>query len=202
MAEIKSTLEKVLERAASMGRATQDELATEERVKDGMRMAADYLNGNEVDFSSALEQTSSSVLIKRGVVQAFLRNIMLPRYDDPKRTERAMQGLLELGKGSGDLLSIFKDMKGILDHYQQHKKEIRQQVEDAFRQQMEQAMAQQTGQKGLGMKVDPALHPKFQEEWSRIKSDLDSQYNQALDQHKDLVAQRFSVAIKKNALSI
>jgi len=202
MAEIKSTLEKVLERAASMGRATQDELATEERVKDGMRMAADYLNGNEVDFSSAQEQTSNSVLIKRGVVQAFLRNIMLPRYDDPKRTERAMQGLLELGKGSGDLLSIFKDMKGILDHYQQHKKEIRQQVEDAFRQQMEQAMAQQTGQKGLGMKVDPALHPKFQEEWSRIKSDLDSQYNQALDQHKDLVAQRFSVAIKKNALSI
>jgi len=178
-----------------MGRATEEELATEERVKDGMRMGADYLNGNEVDFSCALEQTSSSVLIKRGVVQAFLRNIMLPRDDDQKRIERAMQGLLDLGKGSGDLLSIFKDMKGILDHYQQHKKEIRQQVEDAFRQQMEQAMAQQTGQKGLGMKVDPALHPKFQEEWSRIKSDLDSQYNQALDQHKDLVAQRFSVTI-------
>ena len=195
MAEIKSTLEKVLERAASMGRATQEEIATEERVKDGMRMAADYLNGNEVDFSSALEQTSSAVLIKRGVVQAFLRNIMLPRDDDQKRIERAMQGLLELGKGSGDLHSIFKDMKGILDHYLQHKKEIRQQVEDAFRQQMEQAMAQQTGQKGLGMKVDPALHPKFQEEWSRIKSDLDSQYNQALDQHKNLVAQRFSVTL-------
>jgi hypothetical protein len=195
MAEIKSTLEKVLERAASMGSATQEELATEERVKDGMRMGADYLNGNEVDFSSALEQTSRSVLIKRGVVQAFLRNIMLPRDDDQKRIERAMQGLLELGKGSGDLHSIFKDMKGILDHYLQHKKEIRQQVEDAFRQQMEQAMAQQTGQKGLGMKVDPALHPKFQEEWSRIKSDLDSQYNQALDQHKNLVAQRFSVTL-------
>ena len=44
--------------------------------------------------------------------------------------------------------SVFRDMKGILDHYQQHKKEIRQQVEDAFRQQMEQALAQQTGQKG------------------------------------------------------
>ena len=36
MAEIKSTLEKVLERAALMGRATQEEIATEERVKDGM----------------------------------------------------------------------------------------------------------------------------------------------------------------------
>ena len=193
MAEIKSTLEKVLERAASMGRATQEEMASEERVKDGMRMAADYLSGKEVDFSGALEQTTSSVLVKRGVVQAFLRNIVLPRDDDQQRAERAMQGLLDFGKGSGGLVSIFKDMKGLLDHYLQHKKEIRQQVEDAFKQQMEQAMTQQTGQAGVGMKVDPALHPKFQEEWSRIKSDLDTQYNQALNQHKDSVAQRFSV---------
>ena len=195
MAEIKSTLEKVMERAAAMGNATKDEIAAEERVRDGMRMGGDYLKGEEVDFSSALEQTSDSVLIKRGLVQAFLRNIVLPRDNDQQRAERAMQGLLELGKGSGDLMSIFKDMKGILDHYLQHKKEIFQQVEDAFRQQMEQAAAQQGGQAGLGMKVDPALHPKFQEEWSRIKADLDTQYNQALDQHKDQVAQRFLVTV-------
>ncbi|MDX2434944.1 MAG: hypothetical protein QNK14_10065 [Desulfobacterales bacterium] len=195
MAEIKSTLEKVMERAASMGRATQEEIATEERVKDGMRMGADYLRGEDVDFSNALEQTTSSVLVKRGLVQAFLRNITLPRDDEQQRAERAMQGLLALGKGSGDLLSIFKDMKGILDHYQQHKKEILQQLEDAFRQQMEQALAQQAGQAGLGMKVDPTLHPKFQEEWSRVKSELDTQYNQALNQHKDLVAQRFLVTV-------
>jgi hypothetical protein len=194
MAEIKSTLEKVMERAASMGHATQEEIAAEERVKDGMRMSADYLQGKEVDFSSALEPTSSSVLVKRGLVQVFLRNIVLPRDEDQQRTERAIQGLLALGKESGDLLSIFKDMKGILENYQQHKKEIYQQVEDAFRQQMEQSLDQQTGQQaGLGMKVDPALHPKFQAEWSRIKADLDTQYNQALGQHKDLVAQRFSV---------
>ena len=195
MAEIKSTLEKVMERAASMGHASQDEIATEERVKDGMRMGADYLRGEDVDFSNALEQTTSSVLVKRGLVQAFLRNITLPRDDEQQRAERAMQGLLALGKGSGDLLSTFKDMKGILDHYQQHKKEILQQLEDAFRQQMEQALAQQAGQAGLGMKVDPTLHPKFQEEWSRVKSELDTQYNQALNQHKDLVAQRFLVTV-------
>ena len=193
MAEIKSTLEKVLERAASMGHATREEITAEERVKDGMRMGADYLRGKEVDFSGALESTTSSVLVKKGLVQAFLRNITLPRDDDQQRAERAMQGLLALGKGSGDFMSIFKDMKGILDHYQQHKNEVRQQVVDAFKQQMEQALAQQTGQAGLDMKVDPAMHPKFQEEWSRVKSDMDTQYNQALEQYKDLVAQRFSV---------
>jgi hypothetical protein len=92
-------------------------------------------------------------------------------------------------------MTICKEMKGILTHYQQHKKEIRRQVEDAFRQQMEHALAQQTGQNGLGMKVDPVLHSKFQEEWSRIKADLNAQYNEALDQHKKLVAQRFAVVL-------
>jgi hypothetical protein len=148
-----------------------------------------------VDFSGVLEAKGVSVLVKKGLVQVFLRNITLPRDDDKQRSERAMQGLLELAKGSGDLASVFRDMKGILDHYQQHKKEILQQVEEAFRQQMEQALAQQTGQKGLGMTVDPRMHPKFQEEWSRVKSELDGQYNHALQQHKELVAQRFSVIL-------
>jgi len=195
MAEIKSTLEKVMERAASMGRASQEEIQSEERVKEGMRMAADYLQGKEVDFSGILEATGVSALVKKGLVQVFLRNITLPKDDDKQRAERAMQGLLELARGSGDLASVFRDMKGILDHYRKHQKEVRQQVEDAFRQQMEHALVQQTGQKGLGMKMDPRLHPKFQEEWSKVKSDLDGQYNKVLQQHKQLVAQRFSVTL-------
>jgi len=195
MTEIKSTLEKVLERAASMGRASQEEMQAEELVKDGMRMAAEYLQGNAVDFSGVIEATGASAPVKKGVVQVFLRNITLPKDDDKQRAERAMQGLLELARGSGDLASVFRDMKGILDHYRKHQKEVRQQVEDAFRQQMEHALVQQTGQKGLGMKMDPRLHPKFQEEWSKVKSDLEGQYNKVLQQHKQLVAQRFSVTL-------
>lgn len=195
MAEIKSTLEKVLERAAAMGRASQDEIQAEEQVKEGMRLAADYLQGKDVLVAKAVGATGEAGHVTKGMVQVLLRNIALPQYDDSQRAERAMQGLLEMAQGSGDLVSVFRDMKGILDNYQQHKKEIRQQVEEAFRQQMEQALVQQTGQKGLGMKVDPTLHPKFQEEWSRVKSDLDEQYNKVLQQHKDLVAQRFSVTL-------
>ncbi|MBW2483796.1 MAG: hypothetical protein JRF05_00375 [Deltaproteobacteria bacterium] len=195
MAEIKSTLEKVLERAAAMGRASKEEIQADEEVKNGMRMAADYLQGKEVNFSLVMEATGGFSLVKKGLVLVFLRNIALPRYDDLGEAERAMQGLLEMARGSGDLASVFRDMKGILDHYQQQLKEVRQQVEEAFRQQMEQALSKQTGQKGLGLKVDPMLHPKFQEEWSKIKSDLDDQYNKVLQQHKELVAKRFSVTL-------
>ena len=195
MAEIKSTLEKVLERAASMGRASREEMQADVQLKEGMQLAADYLQGKEVDFSQVVEAKNASGFLKSGMVQVFLRNISLPRNANLQRAERAMQGLLELAKGSGDLVSVFRDMKNILDHYQKHLKEIRQQVEEAFRQQMEQALSQQTGQKGLGLKIDPALHPKFQEEWSKVKVDLDDQYNKVLQQHKELVARRFSVAL-------
>jgi len=195
MAEIKSTLEKVLERASSMGRATHEEIQAEEQVKKGMRKAADYLQGKEVDLSALQEGSESYGFIKKGLVQVFLRNIALPRHDDIHEAEKAMQGLLEMAKGSGDLVSVFRDMKGILDHYQKHLQEIRQQVEEAFRQQMEQALSQQTGQKGLGLNVDPTLHPKFQEEWLKVKADLDDQYSKVLQQHKEQVAQRFSVSL-------
>ena len=178
-----------------MGHASKEEIASEESVKKGMRLGADFLQGKEVDFSGAQETTQTAVLVKKGLVQTLLRNIVLPRDGDLQSSEKAMQGLLDLGKGSGDLVSIFNDLKRILDQYQQHKKEIRQQVEDAFRQQLEQAMVQQTGQAGLGMKIDPAMHPKFQEEWSKVKADLDSQFNQVLKQHKDLVAQRLQVTV-------
>jgi hypothetical protein len=195
MAEIKSTLEKVLERAASMGRASQEEMLAEEQEKRGMRLAADYLQGQELDLSKEMDEAGGSNLLRRGAVQVFLRNISLPRNGDLSRAERAMQGLLEMARGSSELVSIFREMKKILDHYQKHLKEVRQQVEDAFRQQLEQAMSQQTGQKGAGLKMNPALHPKFQEEWTRIKADLDDQYNKVLQQHKQLVAQRFSVTL-------
>jgi hypothetical protein len=195
MAEIKSTLEKVLERAAAMGRASQEEMEAEEQEKRGMRLAADYLQGQELDLSEVIEQTPGAGLAKRGLVQVFLRNISLPRNSDLSRAERAMRGLLEMARGSSDLASVFRDMKGILDHYQNHLKEVRQQLEDAFRQQLEQAMNQQTGQQDLGLEINPALHPKFQEEWTRIKTDLDGQYNKVLQQHKELVAQRFSVPL-------
>ena len=178
-----------------MGNASKEEIQAEAKVKEGMRMAAEYLQEKEIDFSVAQETANDSALVRNGMVQVFLRNITLPAGNDKQRAERAMQGLLNLGKSSGDLVTLCKEIKGILDHYQQHKKEIRRQVEDAFRQQMEQAIAKQTGQKGLGMKVDPVLHPKFQEEWSRIREDLNGQYNQALDQHKKILAQRFGVVL-------
>jgi hypothetical protein len=126
--------------------------------------------------------------VRKGAVQAMLRNIFLAREAEKHAlAEKAMQGLLEIGQGDGELLQILAEMKKILDGYRQHGEQLKEQLEAQFSQQMammEQNLARQTG---MAMKLQPSQHPKFQEEWARIQGQLNEQYGQALQQLKDLV---------------
>ena len=54
-------------------------------------------------------------------------------------------------------------------------------------QMMEQNLAKQTG---MQMKLAPSQHPKFQEEWLKVQTELDGQYGKAIDQYKGLIEQR------------
>lgn len=193
MAEIKSTMEMVMERAAKMGAASStDDLGSEEKIKDGMRLGAAYFRDEITDLAQKIAEypEQDRKHVQKGTVQTFLRNIVLPRDEDQQApAEKAMQGLLEVGQSAGDLLRVFGDMKKILDQYLQHKEQLKEQLEGQFAQQMEmmeQNLAQQTG---MAMKLEPSQHPKFQEEWQRIKTEMNEQYGQALDQHKEMVEQ-------------
>jgi len=55
-----------------------------------------------------------------------------------------------------------------------------------------QLLSRQTGAAAGDLQVDPTRQPKFQEEWARVETELDGQYNQALDQHKQLLKQRLA----------
>ncbi len=55
MAEIKSTMDMVLERAAKMAAAAPSNVDDEDLIKKGMRLAADYLNQQETDLAQLLE---------------------------------------------------------------------------------------------------------------------------------------------------
>jgi len=196
MAEIKSTLEKVLERAATMGKATKAEIESEEYERSGMRLAAEFLRNDLDGLNQALadfpEPQKQAVL--KGLIDVLLRNVVLPRDDQQKDlANKAMAGLLQLGGGAGDLKSILGDLKNILGHYLQTKEQTYRQLEAAFSQQVEQlqsAVAQQTGMK---TRLSAAQHPKFQEEWQRIQGSLNDQYGRAIEQHKTLLRQRLQM---------
>ncbi|MEJ2032685.1 MAG: hypothetical protein P8Y63_06540 [Deltaproteobacteria bacterium] len=193
MAEIKSTMEKVMERLAAMGEVSTSEIVAEEKRRDGMRLAAAFLRGEETDLAKTLagQPPADQPLLLQGIVRTLLRNIILPRNEDQRlQAEQAINGLLQVSSGGGDLRSMFKEIKSIVDRYLEHRGQLREQLKTAFSQQldqMEDSLAQQTGMK---FKIDPSQHPKFQEEWERLQGELNSQYGRALDQYKTVIEQQ------------
>ena len=190
MAEIKSTMDMVMERAARMAAGTgESDYLGEERLKEGMRIGAAYMRGEPgMGEKLAALPPEAKGPVRKGAVQSLLRNIFLAREPEKQAlAEKAMHGLIEVGQGDGELLQILGEMKKILDGYRQHGEQLKTQLEAQFSQQMammEQNLAKQTG---MAMKLQPSQHPKFQEEWARIQGQLNDQYGQALQQLKDLV---------------
>lgn len=196
MAEIKSTMDMVLERAAKMGSGIPVDMAAEENIKEGMRLGASYLKDGITSLFekiSSTEDETKKKALRKGAVQALLRNIILPRDEAQQHSaDKSMQGLVDLGQGDGELLMACGEMKKILDGYRQHKEQIKQQLETQFAQQMEMLEKNLAKQTGMSMKLQPSQHPKFQEEWGRIQVELNAQYGRALEQLKKMLEQRLT----------
>jgi hypothetical protein len=194
MAEIKSTMDMVMERAARMAARSTDKSDSEESERTGMRLAAEYISLTLEDLGQVLagQPPAEQMAVRKGMAKALLRNIVLPRDEMLMATSvRAMQGLLEMERSAGDIVAICAELKQILEQYNQHKDQIRKQLEDAVRAQLEQKVGAQGAAPVSRMAMDPAMHPMFQKEWTRMKGDLNQQYNQALDERKELLQQRY-----------
>ena len=196
MAEIKSTMELVLERAARMGKASSEDIANDEAKKTGMQLVAAYLEGRGDAPSQLLSRQDprQQPAVRRGMAEALLRNIFLPRDEHAQeRTEQATRGFIDLAGGAGDIVSICQEMQHVIGQYRQHRDQLKSQLEEQMRLQYEQLLAQQMGGQVEGMQIDPTTQPKFQEEWGRVEAELDGQYNQALAQYKEQLQQRLGL---------
>lgn len=196
MAEIKSTMDLVMERAARIGRASREELQQEEAQKKGIQLGVDFLEGRLDRLLDAIAEHEPAIqaAVRRGAAEGLLRNIFLPRDEAQRaRTDQAVRGILDLSSSAGDVLSICREVQNILAGYSQHVEELRKQLEEQIRMQYEHLLAQQRGVQREKIKIDPTLQPKFKEEWSRIEGELNSQYNKALQQLKAGLAQRLGL---------
>ncbi|NOR23000.1 MAG: hypothetical protein GQ542_01165 [Desulforhopalus sp.] len=197
MAEIKSTMDMVLERAAKMAAAAAPAAENEDLIKTGMRFAADYLNKKEEDLAQLLSAQSpeDQVSIRKGMAQTLLRNIVLPRDEQLQASGKdALQGILSLGGGSAEIQSICQELTQILEQYGQHKDQTTQQLDDAIKAQLEQQQSAQV-QEGQAP-VNPAMHPQYREELSKMLTSLNNQYNDAMEQRKQMILERFSTATR------
>ena len=196
MAEIKSTMDLVMERAARIGKASSEDLQKDDARKKGMQQTAEYLDGNLTSLVEKLKSEKKEVqeAVRMGMAESLLRNIILPRDEmQQERAAKASRGIIDLAGGAGDVATICQELQQILKGYTQHREELRGQLEEQIKMQYQQLLAQQAGTNGSEMNIDPAMQPKFHEEWSRIEVELTTRYNEALEQHKAQLKQRLGM---------
>ncbi len=186
----------VMERAARMAAEAPDVPADEALKEDGMRLAVSYLEGEAPDLLQLLEQQppEKQSAIRSGMATTLLRNIILPRDETlSDQTLQSFKGLQELSGNAADIMSICSELQQILEQYARHQEQVRQQFDESILNQLKMQLQQQGMQVDDDMALSPTMHPHYKEEWARVSADLNSQYNQALDQRKQLIAQRFAV---------
>jgi hypothetical protein len=88
--------------------------------------------------------------------------------------------------------NVYSKLRRIFEHYQgqgeQQRKQAYETLKTEFEAKVRQAMQQQLGSV-IGTKIDVERQPQFQEEWHRVLAQLDSQYNQLLNEYRqDLLA--------------
>ncbi|PIE59601.1 MAG: hypothetical protein CSA32_03390 [Desulfobulbus propionicus] len=193
MAEIRSTIDLVMERAAKMGRATPEEMELDSANQKGRQYAAEYLNEKKGPLTEMLAKESSNMQneVRKGMLDVLLRNLFLAR-DDPgfERVGCALTGLIELGGGGGDIAGICQELQGIIGQYSKHRKQYYEQLKEQILMQIEQVVAMKTGSSVEGLNIDPTIEPKFKEEWARIEGELNGQYEQVLNQYREQLSMR------------
>jgi len=189
MGDIKSALEIAMEKAEKIGKATDEERLKWKYIPEGERLAARYIKQdcNLVVELSQYEDNIKKYVIE-GVADILIRNINLPHSNLAKRNnKRAMDGLKTVKSDKASVENVYSKMRRIFDHYvgegEQQRKQAYESLKAEFEAKIKQALLQQLGSL-VGIKIDVESQPQFQEEWRKIKTQLDSQYIKLLDEYK------------------
>ena len=191
MGEMKSAWQIAMEKADKLGKVSPDELNSIKYVPQGNKLASQFLIDDKMDISGEIAKVQppeAIPFVKQGAEEILLRNIGLPRNDEEMRkTNRSMAGLRSIKENKKQLESIF----GLIDTLVSQYKLALQQTYVEFKKNAEatvqQASRNMRPQRGDQMSPEQRLQIQLQEEWRQIQSELDAQYEKALEEHKQKI---------------
>jgi hypothetical protein len=186
---MKSAFEVAMEKAAKLGKVSDEEAAQWKYIPEGEKLAAGYLRDerNLITELARYDEDARKFVVK-GATEILLRNISIPRSDFVKKnTKRAMEGVKVLKRDKVGVENVFSKIRRILNHYQREGEQQRKQayaaLKEDFQVRVRQAVQQQLGT-SVGIKMDVEKHPQFQEKWQKTLAQLDSQYFKLLDEYR------------------
>ena len=187
--EIKSAYEIAMEKAKKIGEATDEERLRWKYVPEGEKLAARYIK-QECNLVAELGRYQEAVrqYVAEGAGEVLVRNINLPQDDLAKKNNtRAMEGLKIIKSDKVSTENIFSKVRHVLNHYleqgEQQRKQAYESLKAEFEAKIRQAMQQQLGSVA-GISIDVERQPQFQEEWRKMRTQLDSQYLTLLNEYK------------------
>lgn len=189
MDEMKSAFERAMERAESLGKASEEDLKKWKYGPEGEKLAAKYLR-EDLDLTTELGKYDDKVRkhVIEGIQGVFIRNIDLPRNEAAKRkNKKVMEAIKEMKRDKVSIENVYTKMRRIFNHYEKEGEQQRRQNYEALKMDFE-AKLMQAAQQQLGASPPPKInieaHPQFQQEWRRVLAQLDSQYLRLLEEYK------------------
>jgi hypothetical protein len=193
MGVIKSAAEIAKEKLAQIGEPTEEERFKWKYGPEGEKLAAKYLR-EDINLMNEVKnyEEKARKFIAAGVNDILIRNISLPRTESARKTnKKAMDGIKALKNDKTAVENLYSRMRHVLDHYvqegAQQKKQAYESLKAEFEQKLQAAIRKQTGVNAR-MKIDVEKQPQFQEEWQRMQSQMEAQYNNLLDEYKKELA--------------
>lgn len=189
MDEMKSAYERAMERAESLGKASEEDMTKWKYLPEGAKLAAKYLR-DEFDLATEIGKYEEKArqLVVQGAQEAFLRNIDLPRNDlAKKKSKKVMEAIKELKRDKVGIENVYTKLRRVFSHYEKEGEQQRRQTYEAVKRDFE-AKLMQAAQQQIGAAPPPKInvesHPQFQQEWRRVLAQLDSQYLKLLEEYK------------------
>ncbi|MFC1974207.1 hypothetical protein ACFLU2_02510 [Chloroflexota bacterium] len=193
MDEMKSALERAMERAEGLGKATGEELQKWKYVPEGEVLAGRCLKG-ECDLVVELSKYDDVARqhISKGAERVLIGNLNLPKNDEFRRkNKKVMEAIKVTKQNKVEVENIFTNIRRTLDHYEKQGEQQRKQAYENLKRDFEAKLRQATQQQ-LGLTspagFDVERHPQFQEEWRMVQVRLESQYLTVLNEYKQQIS--------------
>jgi hypothetical protein len=194
MGDIKSAREIAMEKIEKIGEPTEEERLEWKYLPEGEKLAARYLK-DDVALSPEIAKFEKKGIpyVIEGVSNVLIKNIILPENDAAKRTtKRALDGIKAIKTDKSHVETVLNQIRQLFNHYaengEKQKKQAYAALKQDFQVKVEQALRQQMGTNMSNVRIDIEKQPQFQEEWRKLKNQLDGQYLQLLDEYKQELA--------------
>jgi hypothetical protein len=196
MGIIKSSWEVAMERTADI-KGDKESVHANEMKKTGKRLASEYIYSDKPDikeFEKKLGNYSGEdkKLVQRGAFEVFLSYISLPQDEQYGTSlELAQKGLELLTGNKKAVASIMEQVHQFFGQFLQHQDQLKQQLKQQYEPQLKRKQQELSRQYGSEIELQPEQDPEFNQALRKNMQQLESQYQQALNEVKEQLTSYF-----------